>query len=138
VSVCECETTNLVSAYISCVNFFFNNPRLTRDVFIVFILRDCSPSWVAGSLAAAAAVGAAVAVEAVAAAAVGKGCGAAAEESAAEAQQSEADDDGVVSCMAQTRNHKHSPTGMLAVVAALVAAEALRSGSPTSNRCLPR
>jgi hypothetical protein len=99
-------------------------------------LRDCSPSWVAGSLAAAA-VGAAVAVEA-AAAAVGKGCGAAAEASATEAQQSEADDDGVVSCMAQTRNHKHSPTGMLAAVAASVAAEALRSGSPTSNRCLPR
>lgn len=119
------------------VNFFFNNPRLTRDVFIVFILRDCSPSWVAGSLAAAAAVGAAVAVV-VAAAAVGKGCGAAAVASAAEAQRSEADDDGVVSYMAQTRNHKHSPTGMLAAAAASVAAEALRSGSPTSNRCLPR
>lgn len=132
--VCECETTNLVSAYNSC-EFLFNNLRLTRDVFIVFILRDYSPSWVAGSLAAA--VGAAVAVVEVAAA-VGKGYGAAAEVSAAEAQRSEADDDGVVSCTAQTRNHKHSPTGMLAAVAVSVAAEALRSGSPTSNRCLPR
>jgi hypothetical protein len=64
------------------------------------------------------------------------GCGAAAEASAAEAQRSE-EDDVVVSCMAQTRNHKHSPTEMLAAAAGLVAAEAPKSGFPTSSRYLP-